>query len=163
MTISRRGLLVAGVSTIAMIGCTTTPTVSTIVSDTALVENGVATAVAFLQTLPTLAGSLTLATITKDLAEVESATTAIASVATTSTGLLAQQIASAVAEFAPIALSFIPGGSVVIGIVNAVVSLIPGILAFAGVAGAPFKAPEKATLMSPDEARSKLAALPKIS
>lgn len=70
--------------------------------------------------------------------------------AATSAASNVQKIASVVQALAPLALALVPRGSALIPVINAAVSMLPAVLAAAGVAGAEGALSPKYT---PDEAR----------
>ena len=159
MNLNRRRALFYGVAAapiLMVLGrCAGTPSTSQLATDVGLIASGLAAAIAAVAAIPGVpAATVTqlqgyLATIQADAKAVAAAT------ATAATGTV-QEIVSAVQALAPIALSFVPGGSAVVAIVNAALSLLPSILAAIGVAGV---STVKA-VYSPDSARLILRAAP---
>jgi hypothetical protein len=139
---------------IGLAGCANA-TPSQLATDVQLIASGLAAAIAAVAAVPgvpavtmnQLQGYLT--TIQTDAKAVAAAT------ATAATGTV-QEIVSAVQALAPIALSFVPGGSTVWSIVNSALSLLPSLLAAIGVVGAPMAK----AVYTPDSARLILRAAP---
>jgi hypothetical protein len=88
-----------------------------------------------------------VATIQKDAADIAAATA-------TPAPTTISEIAQVVQALAPIALAVVPGGSALVPVVNAAVSMLPTVLAAAGVSGAIATAPT----YTPEQARMILAA-----
>jgi|GEM_PF-3443728 hypothetical protein len=144
---TRRSILAMAGAAVTLTACgTTTITASQLATDAQLIASGLAsaiTAIAAISSVP--AATVTqlqgyLATIKAD-----AATVAAASAGTS----VVQEIASTVQTVADIALPLIPGGSAIVSIVNAAVSLLPTILAAAGVTSAAKTSP----IYSPEQAR----------
>jgi hypothetical protein len=143
-------LAVAG---IVLQGCgslTSPTTVNAAATDANLIATGLASAIASIQALPSLTAGqqATLVQLQGYLATIQKDAAAIAATPSTST---AQEIVSVVQELAPLALSFVPGGSAVAAIVQAALSLAPALLADLGVAGEAMNAAP--ATYAPDTAR----------
>ena len=149
----RRTLLFASaiVPAAALVGCQV-QTASQIASDVRLIASGLTAAMADIRLLPGIpAAAVTqldfyLATVQADAAKVASATSAPAA-------STIQEVAQVVQALASVALPLVPGGSVIEAAIQAALSLLPVILAAAGVSGA--GTPAK---YQPAQARAILAA-----
>ena len=150
---NRRTLLATTLLIPLGLGACASTTPSQLATDVALIASGLGAAIAAIAAIPGVPVATVkqlqgyLATIQADAKAVAAAT------ATVATGTV-QEIASVVQALAPIALSFVPGGSAVWSIVNSALSLLPSVLAAVGVSGA---SPVKA-VYSPDGARLVLRA-----
>jgi hypothetical protein len=159
---NRRALLALSVAPLALAGCatlasfTTAPgaATATLASDVALVVSGaeaLASAVAGIAGVP----PATLADVQTYLAKIHDGAAAIAAGtgnATTTT----QTIVAALKALAPIALAFVPGGSALVPVANAVLSMVPVLLNYVGVTGATGAVP----VYTPESARTVLHAAP---
>jgi hypothetical protein len=133
-----------------------TPPINPIATDTNLIAGGISAVIA---SITASAGSTPsanvvklqgyLTTIQTDAAQVAAAT------ATPATSVISE-IAQTVQAIAPIALSLIPGGSALVDVVNAALSLLPSLLSAVGLSAA--TAGAKAPIYTPDQARLILAA-----
>ena len=145
------GMVLQGCGTI-----TAPTTVSAAATDANLIATGLASAITAIQALPSLSTGqqATLVQLQGYLATIQADAKAIAATPTTST---AQEIVSVVTELAPLALSFVPGGSAIAAIVQAALALAPSLLTDLGVSGtaltahaasgAPFYTPDTARLI----------------
>jgi hypothetical protein len=130
-------------------GTTTTTTPTQLATDVNLIASGLSSAIASISQIPGVSAAIVsqlqadLATIQADAAQVANATQPA----------IVQEIGTVVQAVATIALPLIPGGSAVAATVQAAVSLLPVVLATAGVSGAPV-----ATQFTPEQARLILAA-----
>jgi phage-related protein len=140
---------------VALAACgTTSTTASQLATDVSLIACGLASAITAIAAIP----GVPAATVTQLQGYLTTIKTDAAAVAAATPGAGAatvQEIASTVQTVADIALPLIPGGSAIVPIVNAAVSLLPTILAAAGVTGATKTPP----VYTPDQARLILRAL----
>jgi hypothetical protein len=143
--ISRRTLLAA--TPAALAGCATLNSPSGLASDVQLVSAGVAAAVQQIAAIPGVASSL-VTKIQADALIVSADAAKIAAAAAAASGLV-PQIAAAVNEIAALVLPLFPATQPFVPLINGALSLLPVILAAAGVSGATPAAP----VYTPDEAR----------
>ena len=150
---SRRGLLAAGalLPVLGLAACQT-QTLSQIILNVKLVAGGLAAAEASIAAIPGVpTAALTQIDSCLLIIQADAAKLA-AAIGTPATGLV-QEIGQAVQALAAIALPLLPAGSVAEALLQAAVSLLPEILAAAGVLGA-----VPAAVYSPAQARLLLAA-----
>lgn len=112
---------------------TTAPT--QLAADTNLIASGLSAAVVSLQAIPGLSPAA-LIKVQSDLALVQADAQKIAVATVPTSSSLVQEIAQGVQAIADVALPVIPNGSAIVAVINAAVSLLPVILAAAGVASA---------------------------
>lgn len=152
--ISRRPLL--GLLTMGTLAACATPGATTptqLATDVNLIASGLSAAIASVAAIPGVSAAAVtqlqgyLATIQADAKTVAAATV------TTPTSTV-QEVAQAVQAVASVALPLIPGGSTVLALIQAAISLLPSILAAIGVSGA---APATPPVYSPAQARLILA------
>jgi hypothetical protein len=145
---TRRSILAMAGAAVALSACGTTITSSQLATDVQLIASGLSSAITAIAAIPGVpAATVTqlqgyLATIKTDAGQVAAAT------ASAGTNVV-QEIASTVQTVAGIALPLIPGGSAIVPIINAAISLLPTILAAAGVTSATKTSP----VYSPEQAR----------
>jgi hypothetical protein len=152
---SRRSLVFLSAATVALAatGCAgTTP--SQLASDVQLIASGLASAAAALMQVPGVPAA-TLTQLQGYLDTIKADAAAVASGPSGATGTV-QEIASTVQVVASIALPLIPGGSAIVAIVEAAVSLLPAILAAVGISGTT----GAVAVYTPDQARLILRAAP---
>jgi hypothetical protein len=149
----RRTLLFSSVIIPAavLVGCQM-QTASQIASDVKLIASGLTAAMADIRLLP----GVPAAAVTQldfYLATIQAAAAKVASATATPAASMIQEVAQVVQALAAAALPLVPGGSVIEAAIQAALSLLPAILAAAGVSGA--VAPGK---YQPAQARAILAA-----
>ena len=155
MNISRRTL--GCISTAAILAAagvaacsTSTTTASQVATDVSLIASGLSSAITAIAAIPGVPATIVtqlqgyLATIKTDAEQVATATATASADAN-----IVQEIASTVQTVADIALPLIPGGSAIVLIINAAISLLPTILAVVGVTSATRMLP----VYTPDQAR----------
>lgn len=149
MNTTRRTLLALTVPALALAACTGA-TVASLASDVQLVDSGaqsLASAIIKVADVPTA-----LATqIEGYLATINTGATAVAATGTTGATTVVQQIVAAVKALVPIVMPLIPGGSALEPVANALLSMVPTLLAEVGISGAagltPLYTPEQARLI----------------
>jgi hypothetical protein len=121
---------------VALAACGAADTTATqLATDVSLIASGLSSAIISIGAIPGVPAAIVtqlhsyLTTITNDAAQVA----AFASGADTST---VQEIVSSVQTVADITLPLIPGGSTIVPVINAAVSLLPAILAVVGITSA---------------------------
>ncbi len=147
----RRELLsiVPLIAALNLTGCSGTATPTQLATDVNLIASGLSSVVASISQLPGV--STTVVTqLQADLATIQADAAKVASTAQSS---VVQEIGQVVQAVAAIVLPLIPGGSALAATVQAAVSLLPTVLAAAGVAGAAVTTP-----FTPEQARLILAA-----
>ncbi len=128
-------------------GCAALPTPSQLATDVALVSSGVAAAAQQIAAIPGIAASV-LTKVEADALVVSADAAKVAAAAGQASGLVAQ-IAAAVEEIAALVLPLFPSSQPFVPLINAALSLLPTLLAEAGVRGAAVAAP----VYTPEEAR----------
>jgi hypothetical protein len=147
MNTTRRTLLALSVSGLALAACAGT-TVATLASDVQLVDSGagsLASAVMQLAGVP----AATITQIQGYLAIIDTGAAAIAATGTTGATTIVQQIVAALKALVPVVMPLIPGGSPLEPVANALLSLVPALLAYIGISGASAAVP----VYTPDQAR----------
>jgi phage-related protein len=135
------------VPALSVLGCATSSTTpSQLATDVNLIASGLAAAIASIQQIPGVA-STTLTQLQADLTTIQADAAQVASAPATS---VVQAIGQAVQAVAALVLPLVPGGSSIEVTVQAALSLLPEIMAAAGVSGAtttPKFTPEQARLI----------------
>jgi hypothetical protein len=144
--------MLASTSVAILVASCAGQTASQVITDVGLVASGLSVAIASIQQVPGVA-STTLTRLQADLTTIQTNAAQIAKAPAAST---VQEIGQAVQDVAAVALPLVPGGSAIEVTIDAAVSLLPAILAAAGISGAignpaPAKYP-------PEQARLILAA-----
>jgi hypothetical protein len=138
------------------------PIVSQLASDGNLIAGGLTAAIAQIMQIPNLAtgpGSV-LATLQGYLTTIQNDAASIAAATATPAASVVSEIVTFIGKFAPLAIGLLPGGSAiataVLPIINAAISLTPGLLVAIGLTGGPATAIQGP--YTPAVARSILAA-----
>ncbi len=139
--------LIAALNLTGCAGTAATPT--QLATDVNLIASGLSAAIASISQIPGVSATV-VSQLQADLATIQADA---AKVASTPQASIVQEIGTVVQAVATIALPLIPGGSAVAATVQAAVSLLPAVLAAAGVNGVTI-----AAQFTPDQARLILAA-----
>jgi hypothetical protein len=138
----------------AVAACSTPPTPSQLATDTSLIASGLSAAIASIAAIPGVSPA-TVSQLQGYLATIEADATTVAAATVTTPTNIVEEIAQTVQAVASVALPLIPGGTSLVALINAAVSLVPTILAAVGVSGA---APAGPLPYTPAQARLILAA-----
>lgn len=144
--ILRRTLLLVAPGALA--GCATLNSPSQLATDVQLVASGVTAAVQQIAAIPGVSASV-LTRVQADALTVSADAAKVAAAAASATGGLVQQIAAAVKEIAALVLPLFPSTQPFVPLIEAALSLLPVLLASAGVSGSAGTTP----VYTPEEAR----------
>lgn len=132
-------LRIAGITlctaAIALAACQTPPTVSQAATDANLIATGLSAAVTSIAAIPGV-DPATVATLQADLKIVQTDAAQIAATTSTPSTSTVSEIVQTVEAIAPIALALVPGGSALVPVIDAALSLAPVLATDLGVSGA---------------------------